>query len=146
MLYFYLHIQCKYFVLCSFVLYLIAFFINLFSNVLFQTFDYFWKHRPTLLISLCCCVDIFNIKFRFCETFTVIYSVTRTLLTETLYKFRTIKYWFTLHLQIHVWASINSNVLYIPPHFLVFHIFAVSQLKTSGICTVSNNQKTYFAF
>ena len=99
---------------------------------------------------LCCwfhCVDIFNIKFRFCETFTVIYSVTRTLLTETLYKFRTIKYWFTLHLQIHVWASINSNVLFIPPHVLVFHmIFALSQLKTSGICTVSNNQKTYFAF
>ena len=31
-----------------------SFTINLFSNVLFQTFDYFWKYVPTkLLISLC---------------------------------------------------------------------------------------------
>ena len=42
------------------------------------------------------CVDIFYIKFRFRETFTVINSVTRILLIETLYKFRTIMCWFTL--------------------------------------------------
>ena len=41
-----------------------------------------------LLISLYCCVDIFYIKFRFCETFTVVNSVTRILLIETLCKFR----------------------------------------------------------
>ena len=37
------------------------------------------------------CVDIFYIKFRFRETFTVINSLTRILLIETLYKLRTIK-------------------------------------------------------
>ena len=51
------------------------------------------------------CVEIFYIKFRFCELFTVINSVNRILLIETLYKFRIIKCWFTLYLHafsIHV--------------------------------------------
>ena len=74
--------------------------INLFSIVLFQILDNFWKYIPTKLsISLCCCIDIFFIKFRFCETFTVINSVTRTLLV---YKFRTINCWFTLYLHMYV--------------------------------------------
>ena len=37
-----------------------------------------------LLILLCCCVDIFYTKFRFCETITVGNSVTGILLIETL--------------------------------------------------------------
>ena len=48
------------------------------------------------------CVDRFYIKFRFCETFTVINSITRILLIETLYKFRNIKCWFTLYLYMYV--------------------------------------------
>ena len=65
-----------------------CFAIELLSNVLFQTFDYFWKHM--LLSCWFHCVDIFYIKLRFCETCTVINSVTRTLLIETLPKFRTL--------------------------------------------------------
>ena len=52
---------------------------------LFQTFDYFSNHVPAkLLIFL-------YIKFRFCETFIVINSVTTMLLIKALHKFRTIK-------------------------------------------------------
>ena len=40
---------------------------------------------------------MFYIKLRFRKTFTVINSVTRTLLIETFQKFRTIKCWFALH-------------------------------------------------
>ena len=46
--------------------------IDLFSNALFQTFDYFWKHVPTMLIiSLCFCIDILYIKFTDLSTLTV---------------------------------------------------------------------------
>ena len=53
------NLTCLYFqtfkrFLCTFVLYSMAFVIDLFSNVLFQTFDYIWKQVPTkLFISLC---------------------------------------------------------------------------------------------
>ena len=40
------------------------------------------------------CVDIFYIKFRFCETYTVTSSVTRNLLIKTLSNFRTITSWY----------------------------------------------------
>ena len=80
-----------------------SFAINLFSSVLFKTFKYIWKHLPTmLLISLCCCVGIFYIKFRFSKTFTVKNSVTTILLIKILYKFKTIKCWFTLNLHMYV--------------------------------------------
>ena len=46
------------------------------------------------------CIDIFHIKLRFCETLTVIKSVTRDLLIESLYKFITIKCWFARYLNI----------------------------------------------
>ena len=48
------------------------------------------------------CVDIYYIKFRFCETYTVTSSPTRNVLTETLSNFRTIKCWFTRYLDIYV--------------------------------------------
>ena len=48
------------------------------------------------------CVNIFYIRFRFCETFTVVNSVARILLIEILYKFRTIKCWFTPYLNMYV--------------------------------------------
>ena len=48
------------------------------------------------------CVDIFYIKFRFCETYTVTSSVTKNLLIETLSNFRTIKCWFTRYLDMYV--------------------------------------------
>ena len=52
--------------------------INLFSNVLFQTFGYFWN--TYLLSSWFHCVDKVSIKFRFCETFTVTNFMARFLL------------------------------------------------------------------
>ena len=77
-----------------------SFAINLFSKVLFQTFDYFSEYVPTmLLIWLRYCVDIFYIKFKFCKTFTVTNSVTRILSIKTLYKFRTIMCCLTLYLH-----------------------------------------------
>ena len=48
------------------------------------------------------CVDIFYIKFRFCETYIATSSVTRNVLIETLSNFRTTKCWFTRYLDIHV--------------------------------------------
>ena len=48
------------------------------------------------------CVDIFYIKFRFCRLFTVINSMTTISSIKTLYKFRSIKCWFTLNLHMYV--------------------------------------------
>ena len=90
--------QFKYFALFICFLSDDYFVINLFSNVLFQTFDYFWQNVS------CCwfyCVDIFHIKLRFCGTLTVINFLTRILLIEALYKFRTIKCWLTLYLHMY---------------------------------------------
>ena len=51
---FYLHISIRIFWTVYLFCTWLFFAINLFSNVLFQTFDYFWKYVPTkLLISLC---------------------------------------------------------------------------------------------
>ena len=76
-----------------------SFVIDLFSNVLFQAFDYFWKQVPIkLLISMCW---YFYIRFRSCETLTVINFMTRLSLTEAPYKFRTMKCLFTLYLQVY---------------------------------------------
>ena len=44
---------------------------------------------------------------------------------------------------MYVKVSINSNILYIPPSFLAFHVpltFALYQLKISEKCTVSTNR------
>ena len=46
-----------------------------------------------LLICRFHCVDIFYIKFRFCETFAVIDFVTKIFSIENMDKFRTIKCW-----------------------------------------------------
>ena len=48
------------------------------------------------------CVHVSYNKFRFYAIFTVINSVTRILLIETLYEFRNIKCWFILYLQVYV--------------------------------------------
>ena len=48
------------------------------------------------------CVDIFYTKSSFCETFTVRNFVTRILLIDTLYKFKSIKCWFSLYLHMYV--------------------------------------------
>ena len=93
--------QYKYFVLCSFVLYSIVFCKQtcfwMFCSKHLITFENnyllsWWFHR----------VDLFYIRFRFFETFTVINSVTRTLLIQTLYKFRTINCLFTLYPHMYV--------------------------------------------
>ena len=56
--------QYKNFVLCWFVFHTWSLAIKFFSNVLFQTFDYFWKYGPPLLlisiIYLWCVGDIFR--------------------------------------------------------------------------------------
>ena len=65
-------------------------------------------------------IDVFYMKFRFCETYKIANSVTRNLLIETLSNFRTIKEakcWFTLYLRMYFYFS---NV--IPPSFFAFHI------------------------
>ena len=65
------------------------------------------------------CVDIFYIRLRFCETFTVTNLGAILLLIETPSNHRAIKY--------------------IPPSFTAFHIpliFERSQLKISEICTL----------
>ena len=102
-LYFYLHILIQIF--CTLLIFFCArlsFAIDLLSNVLFQAFDYFWKHVfSKLLISSFHCVDIFCVKLRFCETFLVVNFVKRILLIEALYKFRAIKRWFTLYLHMY---------------------------------------------
>ena len=77
-----------------FVVYFVCL-IDLLSNVLFQTFQTINFENTYLLSCWFYCVDIFYIEFGFCETFTVINSVTRILLIKTLYKFRTIECWFT---------------------------------------------------
>ena len=82
--------QYEHFVPCLSVLYSLTF-CNRFCFRMFCS-----KHSVTfentyLLSFSFHYVDIFFIKRRFCKTITVINSVTRILLTETLYKFRTIR-------------------------------------------------------
>ena len=80
------------------------------------------------------CVDIFYIKFRFCETVTIIHSVTRVFLIETQYinlELFLIDLPYTYTRMFYV--SINSNVLYVPLCFLAFHILLI---KTLEICTL----------
>ena len=101
LLYFYLHISVWIFrtLFICFALH------GLLQSICFRMFCF--KHSITfentyLLSYWFHCVDIFYIKFRFCETVTAINSVTRILLIEALYKFRTIKCWFTLQVHMHV--------------------------------------------
>ena len=65
---------------------------------------------------------VLKIAYLHGDNFTVMNSVTRILFTETLVKSRIVKYWLTLYLSMYLHVSIKSNVLYIPPRFLVFHI------------------------
>ena len=82
--------QFKCFALCSFVMYSMVFcnrfFFQMFCSKHSITFE-----NAYLLSCWFHCVDIFYIKFRFCELFTVINSVTRILLIEAPGKFITIK-------------------------------------------------------
>ena len=73
-------------------------FDGLLESICFRMFCF----KNTYLLSCCChCVEIFYIKFRFCETFTVTNFVTRILLIETLFNFRTIKCCVTLYLHMY---------------------------------------------
>ena len=117
---------------------------------LFHTFDRILN--TYLLSSWLCCVDIFYAKFRFCETFTSINSVSRVLLNETLYKFKTISVDLPYtYICVCFKASINSNVLYVPPRFLAFHIpliFAIWYLHWyfQNICLDATSEIFYFTF
>ena len=62
-------------------------------------------------------VDIFYIKFRSCETFTVINSMTRTLLIETLYKFRNITMFTLVIAFTFILAKLLGIVFFIRSHF-----------------------------
>ena len=68
---------------CNRCFFAIKLFPNAFENSYLQSC---WFH----------CFNKFYIKFRVRETFMVVNSVTWSLLTETLYTFRTIEYWNTL--------------------------------------------------
>ena len=95
------HISIRIF--CTLFIFLV--FDGLFQLIHFRMFCS--KHSITFenMYPLSCwfhSVDIFYIKFRFCETYTVSSSVTRNLLIKTLSNFRTIKYWFTQQLDMYV--------------------------------------------
>ena len=66
------------------------------------------------------CGDIFYVKFRFCETFKAISSVTRNSLIEYFMYLELLSvelpYTYTCMLNV----SINPNILHIPPSFLLF--------------------------
>ena len=110
----------------------------------FKCFRMFYSKRSITIENmylLSCwfhCVDVFHIRFRFCETYIVANSIIRILLIEALSSFWTIKKakcWFTYICTYSV--SVNSNA--IPPSFLAFHIpliFARQQLKISATCTL----------
>ena len=111
-LYFYLHISIRIF-LTLFICFVLD---GLCNRLVFRLFcskhSIIFENTHLLLRCWFHCVEVFYIKFRLCETFTVINSVTRILFIETLYRFRTIKCWFTLYLPIYTY---KFNVLYIPP-------------------------------
>ena len=90
------------------------------------------------------CVDIFYIKFWFCETFTVINSVTRTLLIETLCKFRTIKCCFTIYLHRYVLGLYKFKYFVWPASLsCVSHsvdICTVEIINIRNMAAVSTNQ------
>ena len=89
--------------------------------------------------SLCCCVGILYIKFKLSETFTVINSLTRILLIGTLYKFRTIKCWFTLYLHIYTLGKYKFS-------FFVYPASLSCVSHSIDICTVAiTNIKNMYA-
>ena len=93
--------QFEYFVLCSFVWYSMVFC----NRFVFECFlSNIWIVLKTRAYLGCwfLYIDMFYINFRSCETFKVINSVTRTLLIETLSKFRIFKYWFALYIHMYV--------------------------------------------
>ena len=106
-----------------------SFEIDLFWNVLFQTFYYFWKHGHTRYPRTYC-VDLIYIEFRFCETFIVRDSVIRIFLIETLYKFRTMKDWFFPYLHMYVLVKHKFRCFVYPTS-----LSCVSQFI--DICTVA---------
>ena len=74
-----------------------SFAIDLFSNVLFQTFHYFWK--LDLLSCWFHCVEMFYIEFRMRETFTVIPR----------FEFYWLKHRINLDLKTKSWDYIKSE-------------------------------------
>ena len=102
---FYLHLHISIRIFCMYSVNFCFVFHGLLQSNCFQMFCS--KHSITfentyLLSCWFHCVDIFYINLRFSETFTIINSVNRIALTETQFKFRTIKCWFTLCLHMHV--------------------------------------------
>ena len=95
-------------IFCSFFLYSVVF-----CNLCFRMFCS--KHSITfenmyLLCSLFYCADIFYIKFRFSELFTVINSVTRNLLIETWIQIFYISHLAFSRFTFHwYWHCSNSN-------------------------------------
>ena len=84
------------------------------------------------------CADIFYVKFRFCETPAVINSVTRILLVETPYKFRTIRCWFTLYLCMCILSQYKFKCL--------VHPASLSCVSHSiDICTVAIKNRNMHA-
>ena len=69
------------------------------------------------------CVVIFDMEFKFFENVTVINSVTITLITEILYKFRTIRYCFTFCIYTYIF-------------FFNFQLSFKIVIKTSETCTL----------
>ena len=107
-----------------------------------------FKHSITFDTYLLSCrfqsVDIFYIKFRSCETFTVTNSGAILLLTETLSKFRAIKCRFILYLQMYVLGYCKFKCFVYPAWlFCVSHSIDICMVAIENIRnmhTVSTNQ------
>ena len=126
----------------------IRIFCNLFICLVFDGLSMV-KHSITfdtyLLSCRFHCVDIFNINFRSCETFTLTNSGAILLLIETLSNFRTMKCWFILYLQMQIQMFSLSCVVFLR---LKFHWYVYgSNLKHQKYARSFNQSNCrYFAF
>ena len=128
--------------LFSFVLFSWSLAMDLFSDVLFQTLDYVWKHVPTKFWFHF--VDIIYIKFRFCEIFTIINSVTRFHWLKH-YKCKTIKCWFILYLHMYVQMFPISRLAFL--HFtLHWHLHCSNSIHQKYARFFNQSDCRYFAF
>ena len=99
-----------------------SFAIDLFSNILFQTFGYFLKTLTYYVVDFTVLTYLsfrfkYIFKFKFWETFTVMHSVISILLTETLVKFRTIEgakksyFMHYQHASLHAFSTYSFKKL-----------------------------------
>ena len=128
--------QFEYFVQSSFVLYSMAFRNQSIIEFFVSNIRLLLKEHTYLLRCWFHCDDAYYFKFRLCELFTVINSVTTIFLNEMRYKFTTIKCWLTLYLHMCVLYSMafrNQSII----EFFVDPIQISCVSHSVDICTVA---------